>query len=104
MIDYMSSYAMIEEPGKDPRSLTLEEKNDAIKIPTKFRLLQRAQFTSAGWSKTRSFDYEWNNETYRCPVNQHWRVSKEGIDHMAEIDRLVVSTSEKGGKTLRWKQ
>lgn len=104
MIDYMSSYGMVEEQGKDPRKLTSDEKNNPKKLPTKSRLLQRVLFTSAGWSETRSFDYVWNNEIYPCPPNQQWRVSREGMDRMAKINRLVVSSSGKGAKTLRWKQ
>ena len=104
LIRHMSWHVMIEERGKEPRKLTREEKRDSTKIPAKFKLLQRGKLTSGGWSKTRSFDYKWNGKTYMCPPNLQWSISKEGLDRLAEIKRLVVSPSEKGGKNLYWKR
>lgn len=103
MINYMSSYGMVEEPGKEPRNITLDEKRDTTRIPAKAKILQRIILTSMGWSETRSFSYKWNDKIYSCPPNMHWSVSKEGLDYLAKINRLVVSSSGKT-KMLRWKQ
>ena len=103
MINYLSSYGMVEEPGKEPRNISRDEKKDTAQIPAKAKILQRIILTSMGWSETRSFNYKWNNKVYSCPPNMHWSVSKEGLDHLAKIKRLVVSSSGKT-KMLRWKQ
>lgn len=103
LIDLMSWHGMVEEPGKKVRNITLDEKKDTSKIPSKGRLLQRMNLTSLGWSESRSFDYEWNGKIYQCPPSRHWSVSKKGLDHLAKIGRLVVSPNKKGGGTLRWK-
>ena len=102
LVTHMSSYAMIEEPGRGPRNITTEEKKDLSKILAKNKLLKREKLTSIGWSESRSFDYVWKDVRYFCPPNEHWRVSKEGLDHLAKIKRLVVSSSEKTTK-LSWK-
>lgn len=102
LIDHMSSYAMIEEPGNDPRNMTYEEKIDpTIILPTN-KLLKREKLTAKGWSSTRSFDYTWNGVTYACPPNEQWNVSKEGMDNLAKIKRLVVAPSKKTTR-LGWK-
>ena len=104
LIDHMSSYAMVEEPRKKPRNITPQEKRDPALIPPSGLILQRQGLSSMGWSETRSFDYDWDGKTYQCQPNEHWRVSKEGLDHLAEIGRLVVSSGKKENKRLRWKQ
>ena len=104
MIGMMSSYVMLEELDQNPRKLTAEERTDPKKISAKSKLLQREKLTSMGWSETRSFSYMWDNKTYHCPPNEHWRVSKDGLDYLAKINRLVVSSGEKGTSSLRWKR
>ena len=104
LIDHMSTYCMIEVPGNTPCNITSEQKRDISRIPSNALLLQRQGLTSIGWSKTRSFDYSWDGKTYQCQPNEQWRVSKEGLDHLAKIGRLVVSSGRKENKRLRWKQ
>lgn len=104
LIAHMSSYGMVEEPGKKPRNITPQENMDVSRIPPNAALLKRDRLTSIGWSETRSFDYSWNGKTYRCQPNEHWRVSREGLDHLSKIGRLVESPGKKEGKRLWWKQ
>lgn len=104
LVMHMSWHGMVEEPGKKPRNISPDEKADVEKIPAEARLLQRMPLTSMGWSKTRSFDYEWNGKTYQCPPSSHWSVSKNGLDHLARIGRLIVSPRKEGGGWLRWKR
>lgn len=104
VIDLMNWDCMVEVLGKKARSITNVEKLDPSKIPEESRLFMRKHLSSRGWSKTRSFDYEWNGKIYQCPPNKQWSVSKEGLDHLAKIDRLVASTSSNGGGSLSWKR
>ena len=104
LVTLMSWHCMVEEPGKKARRITPEEKLDPSKIPEKGRLLTRTDLFSKEWVKTRSFDYEWDGKIYQCPPNRHWSVSKEGLDHLAKIDRLVASPSNSGADRLRWKR
>ena len=104
MIDYMSSYGMIEETSRGLRKISPDEKKDPANIPSGDRLVQTHPLISMGWSEKRSFDYERDGYTYPCPPNNHWSVSKEGLDHMAEVGRLLISPNRRGSKTLRWKQ
>ena len=100
MIKHMNWDGMVEEPGKKPRNISYDEKIDFKKIPAGAKLVQRACLTSMGWSKTRSFDYEWNGKTYQCPPGRQWSVSKKGLDHLARIGRLTVSPGKEVSGTL----
>ena len=104
LIGHMSSYGMVEEANKLPRNITSQEKKDIARIPSNAVLLKRDRLTSIGWSETRSFDYRWNGKSYHCQPNEHWRVSKEGLDYLAKIGRLVDSSDKKDSKRLWWKQ
>ena len=103
-VEHMSSYAMVELPDGRVRNLSEEEKNDPDQaLPAEAKLFRRMPLASPGVSATgRSDPYEWNGATYPCPPNEHWRVSQpEGLDRLAELNRLVTS---EGGGVLSWKR
>ncbi len=92
--------ALVELPDGTSRPLTNEEKLDVKKLPKGARLFSRMRLNSMGKSDTgRSDDYVWSGKTYSCLINEQWRVSKEGLDRLAELGRLDASD----GGTLRWK-
>ena len=102
-IDYMSSYVMVELPDGSVRNLSDEEKIDPDKLlPNGSKLCRRMPLDSQGHSDTgRSEQYEWNGSMCPCPANRHWSVSHDGLDRLAQLDRLVRSGE---GGTLGWKR
>ena len=102
VIEFFSSYAMIELPDGTCRKLTSEERFDPDKyLPEGVRIYKREQLNSQGISTTgRSEPYEYDGHIFRCAQGAHWRVSKEGLDQLAELGRLDYP--EGGG--LSWKR
>lgn len=103
-LEQMSSYAMIEEPGKKPRTcrpLKPEEQENLDQLDRRLRIFQRGDLTSQGVSKTgRSDPYTWNGREYPCLSRRQWAVSSAGMDKLADMDRLVSTD----GGTLMWKK
>ena len=102
IVDQMSWHAMVELEDGTCRKLTPDEKNDPdTNLPSGARLFQRAMLTSQDESSTgRSEPYSVGGRTYGCPRNQHWRVSKAGLDRLHEMGRLDISGDH---KRLAWK-
>ena len=101
LVQHMSSYAMVEDPDGNSRSLTNEEKRDVDKIPGGFKLFQSVTLTSQHPSLTRGKDYTWNGVSYTCGLNRQWGVSCDALDKLAAMNRLVGSSDP---TSLRWKQ
>ena len=100
-ITHMNRDAMCELPDGTARNLTTAERQDPDNLPEGSRLFQRMPLQSAHTSTTgRSEPFEWQGNTYPCPVGQQWRVSHEGLFNIAQKGRVVVTPT----KTLRWKQ
>ena len=100
-ITHMNRDAMCELTDGTARNLTTAERQDPDNLPEGSRLFQRMPLQSAHTSTTgRSEPFEWQGNTYPCPVGQHWRVSHEGLLNIAQKGRVVVTPT----KTLRWKQ
>ena len=98
---HMSSYAMCELPDGTCRNLTNEEKKDLGVLPEGTKLFTTMRTTSSGTSTTgRSNPFTWQGNTYLCPPGQHWRVSHEGLQKLADANRLISTNDE----TLRWKK
>ncbi len=99
MLDLMSYAALVELKDGTIRNLKPEEKIDPDKnLPKDARLFRQMPLHSQGYSKTRSKDYKWNNKIWKCPMDKHWGVSYDGLDKMAEKNRLV------GSRSLNWKK
>ena len=87
-LEHMSSYAMVEMPDGKTRKLTQDERDNPEKIEGK--LCQTFSVISQGESTTgRSEPFVWKGVKYDCPKNSHWSVSHEGLENLAEINRLV---------------
>ena len=101
IIDHMSSYAMVELPNGQERSLTSEERTNPDLLPTNAKLFRRMTLFSQHESKTgRSEPFHWNGVEFRVPHDSQWRVSHEGLESLAEQGRLV---SQGDGASLMWK-
>ena len=97
-------HAAVELSDGTCRQLTDDERSDPDKfLPKGARLYRRMRLQSQGWSTTgRSENYGWNGREFVCPPAEQWRVSKEGLDHLASLNRLdAVSTA---GAKLCWKR
>ena len=78
---------MVELSDGTTRKLTEEEQFDPDRfLPQNSRLFRRMDLSSQGFG--RSEPYEWNGKVYYCRPNSHWSVSKEGMDRLADIERL----------------
>ena len=87
VVEHYGSWIMAEKPDKTTRILSKEEK-DNPDIIKDVRLYGRDRLTSPGWHQERSKPYKWKGKCFRCSSNEQWRVSKEGMDRLAELDRL----------------
>ena len=94
---------MVELPDGRSRKLTPEERFDPDKhLPESARIYRRMPLFSRGSSTTgRSDPYEWNGRVFGCLAGQQWRVSKEGMDRLAELNRLEALG---GQASLMWKR
>ena len=99
-IEFFSSYVMVELPNGECRKLTSQERFDPDKnLPKDARIYRRMPLDSQGASKTgRSEPYEWNGHVFHCGDDRHWAISKEGMDRLAELNRLEAQAS------LMWKR
>ena len=100
IVEFFSSYVMVELPNGECRRPTSEERFDPNKnLPDGARIYRRMPLFREGASTTgRSEPYEWNGNVYHCPGGKQWPVSKEGMDRLAELSRLEA------GATLQWKK
>ena len=103
VIDYFSSYVMVELADGSCRKPTEQERFDPNKhLPEGARLYCRTGLDSQGVSTTgRSEPYEWNGKIFRCSRNRQWAISKEGMDRLAALGRLEALDEQ---TSLRWKK
>ena len=102
MVEYMSSYAMVELADGSSRSLKKEEREDPDKhLPRGARLFKRVGLLSQHESKTgRSEPFTWNGTEYACPPGRQWSVSHEGLRRLADRGRLAAVE----GGNIHWKR
>ena len=102
IIEFFNWHAMVELPDGQCRKPTPEEYFDPDRhLPKDARIYRRMPLSSRGLSTTgRSDPYEWGGRVFRSPADQQWRVSKEGMDRLAELGRLEAL---EGQTSLMWK-
>ena len=103
IVEFFSSYAMVEQSNGTCRKLTQMERFDPDKyLPKNARIYRRTSLDSQGISTTgRSDPYIWNEREFRCAQGAHWRVSSAGMDRLAALNRLDAS---EGQASLHWKR
>ena len=102
-VAHASFHAMVQLVDGSTRPLTDEERTDPDScLPAGARVYQRMPLSSPGTSTTgRSDLYRWRGLDWACPPGEQWRVSMDGMDRLAELDRLDAA-----GPTslLRWRR
>ena len=103
IVDYFSSYAMVELPDGSCRKPTDEERFDPdAHLPKGSRIYRRAGLDSQGVSTTgRSEPYEYDGRVFLCGANRQWSISMEGLDRLAELGRLDALESK---DSLMWRK
>ncbi len=103
-IELLGWTVMVELPNGIRRKLTQEERFDPDRyLPEGARIYELQKLNSQGASTTgRSEPYEWNGRKFPCPPNTHWAISMEGLNRLADIDRLAAVKGENAW--LRWKR
>jgi adenine-specific DNA-methyltransferase len=103
IIEFFSSYVMIELPNGETRKPTdLERVNPNSHLPKGSKIYRRTGLDSQGSSSTgRSEPYVWNGKEYPCPSGRHWSISFKGMDRLAELGRLDAAD---GQSSLMWKK
>ena len=103
VMEFFSWHVMVELPDGQCRKPTPEECFDPDRyLPSNTRIYRRMPLSSRGLSATgRSDPYEWDGRVFRGPAGQQWRVSREGMDRLAELNRLEAL---EGQTSLMWKK
>lgn len=89
---------MRESRDGKTEALSPSEIEDPRLTPDGWRVYVTQPITSQHPSETRGFTYEFNGDKFAPSEGRQWSVSKEGMDRLAQLGRLV-----KHGKTLRVK-
>ncbi len=102
-IESFSWHVMVELPDGQCRKPTPEECFDPDShLPKGARIYRRMPLDSQGVSTTgRSEPYEFNGRVFRCGADRHWAISAEGMDRLAELNRLEAL---EGQSSLMWKR
>ena len=100
VIDLFNWDAYVELSDGTVRQLTDDERFAPDRyIPAGAKVFQRVDLTSQGHSPTgRSEPFVWNGREWHCRSGTHWRVSHEGLERLAALNRL----DGRGG--LMWKR
>ena len=103
VIESFSWHVMVELPGGACRKPTPEERFDPdTHLVPDARVYRRMPLDSQGISTTgRSEPYEYDGRVFHCSQTGHWRISKEGMDRLAELSRLEAL---EGQTSLMWKK
>ena len=103
IVDFFSSYAMVELPDGPCRKLTTLERFDPDEhLPEGARIYRRMPLDSQGVSTTgRSEPYTWHDRVFPCGDDRHWAISREGMDRLAELNRLDAAGAD---ARLSWKR
>ena len=90
VIESFSWHVMVELPDGHCRKPTPKERFDPDRhLPPDARVYRRMPLDSQGVSTTgRSEPYEYGGRVFRCGSARQWAISKEGLDRLAELNRL----------------
>ena len=92
-------YTQIEDAEtRETRVMTAEEKANPSLIPSGWKPFQLVSLTTGGFRPNTTIDYEFQGKTYHPGANKCWRTTKEGLDRLAKLGRIV-----RAGNTLRFK-
>ena len=103
VIESFSWHVMVEMPGGHCRQPTPKERFDPDSyLPKGARIYRRMPLDSQGVSRTgRSEPYEYEGRIFYCGRRRQWAISKEGMDRLADLNRLEASDDQ---SSLMWKR
>jgi adenine-specific DNA-methyltransferase len=95
-----TGYILLESPdGKTHRSLTKQEISDPKLIPKDWRVFDATPLISQDYIEKLSFPFVFQGQKFIPPSNRHWTTTREGMNKLAEKNRLIIY-----GKTLQYKR
>jgi len=94
-----TNYRWVELDQGSCRKLSPEELVDPGLLPPGARIFALGDLRSAGASKKGSFAFSFRDEIFRPYANSHWKTTREGMERLARMGRLVVT-----GRTLMYKR
>ena len=84
-----SNYTWVELPNGERRKMTKEERVDINLIPKGSKIFYAGDLTSAGFTPSCMYDFEFEGVTYKCGKNS-WATNKEGMNKLIEQRRIIV--------------
>ena len=84
---------------KDIRRLTAEEKTNPKLLGGDWRPFQLISLATGGFRPNTTIEYVFEGESFHPGPNKCWRTTREGLDRMTSLGRIVHA-----GRTLRYKQ
>ncbi len=85
--------------SKQTRPMTPQERANPLSIPEGWRPYQLISLATGGYRPNTTIPYEFAGKIYHPGQNKCWRTTKEGLDRLALLGRLVPA-----GNTLRYRQ
>jgi adenine-specific DNA-methyltransferase len=84
-----SNYTWVDLPSGERRKMTKEERLDMSKIPEGAKIFYAGDLTSAGFTPSCMYDFEFEGKTYKCGKNS-WATNKEGMEKLIKLNRIIV--------------
>ena len=94
-----SHYNWVELSNGVCRKMTKSELKNSTSIPIDAKIFAIGDLRSSGFTKTGSYEYEFENTKHVPPSHRHWKTNQEGMNQLKKHYRLIVS-----GKTLMYKR
>jgi adenine-specific DNA-methyltransferase len=94
-----SNYDWIQLPNNSTRKLTPSEIESSDQILKTGMVFAIGDVRSSGWTESGSFDFNFHGHIYKPSSNTHWKTTSDGMNKLAEANRLIVT-----GQTLMYKR
>ncbi len=91
------NYVHLEFPDGSVHPMTPQERRREIEIPPDARVFRYGPITSSGVASSNQA-FEFDGEVFRPPANSHWKTAIEGMNVLAQKNRILRS-----GKGLAYK-
>ena len=86
----LTAFRYYFDTDRNVRTAKLDDSGRPIDLPSGVELFQTMALTSQGASPTSEKSFRFDGKEYRLPPNKHWRLSLEGLDHLAKLGRIVA--------------
>ena len=92
-----SRYSGVQLPDGTKRSLTVGEKSNPETLPHGSRVFGDMDLASSGYTRSCTYDFEYQGKTYKTSSGKSWKTTREGMEQLARAGRITDS-----GKTIRY--